>query len=169
MDIRQATTADLDAMWRIFRSVVAAGDSLPFSDDFDVGAFQSHWFGAQASYVAVERAAVVGMYKCGANYPGAGAHVASATYVVCPRAQGKGIGRALVQHSIDHAQGQGFLAMQFNYVVSTNTPAVALYAKLGFTIVGTLPQAFRHGRLGLVDAYVMHRMLADPALVAGGV
>lgn len=86
-------------------------------------------------------------------------HVASATYVVSPAAQGKGIGRALVEHSIAKAQSDGFMAMQFNYVVATNSPAVELYKKLGFAIVGTLPKAFRHRRLGLVDAYVMFRFL----------
>ena len=51
--------------------------------------------------------------------------------------------------------------MQFNFVVSTNTAAVALWQKLGFAIVGTLPKAFRHQSLGYVDAYVMHRFLDD--------
>ena len=60
------------------------------------------------------------------------------------------------------ARSQGYLAMQFNYVVSTNTAAVMLWKKLGFSIVGTLPKAFRHKRLGHVDAYVMYQLLQDP-------
>ena len=146
-------------MWDIFQSVIAGGDALPFSDDFDAETFRSHWFRTQTAYVAVAGSDVLGMYKSGANYPGFGAHVASATYVVHPAAQGRGIGRALVQHSLAKAQSDGFLAMQFNYVVSSNAPAVELYKKLGFTIAGTLPKAFRHKQLGLVDAYVMHRFL----------
>ncbi|WP_383698261.1 GNAT family N-acetyltransferase, partial [Streptomyces sp. NPDC057494] len=71
----------------------------------------------------------------------------------------QGVGRALVEHSLERARAEGFLAMQFNYVVSTNGPAVALYRKLGFDVVGTLPKAFRHGQLGLVDVFVMHRFL----------
>ena len=70
-----------------------------------------------------------------------------------------GCDRAPHQHSLAQARAAGFLAMQFNYVVSTNTLAVALYRKLGFAIVGTLPQAIRNRNLGLVDAYVMHRFL----------
>jgi ribosomal protein S18 acetylase RimI-like enzyme len=62
-------------------------------------------------------------------------------------------------HSLDHARAQGFLAMQFNFVVSSNTRAVKLWQSLGFVIVGRLPQAFRHLRLGLVDALVMYRKL----------
>lgn len=65
----------------------------------------------------------------------------------------------MVQDSLARARGDGYLAMQFNYVVSTNTPAVELYRKLGFAVVGTLPRAFRHRGLGLVDAYVMHKFL----------
>lgn len=146
-------------MWAIFQSVIATGDTLPFAGDFDRETFQSHWFGAQTAYVAVAGSSVLGMYKLGANYPGLGSHIASATYVVSPAAQGKGMGRALVAHSLEQAQSDGFIAMQFNYVVSTNAPAVELYKKLGFDIVGTLPKAFRHQRLGLVDAYVMFRFL----------
>lgn len=159
MHIRLATTADFDAMWSLFQSVIATADALPFAEGFDVEAFRTQWFTTQTSYVAVDGAGVVGMYKMGANYPDLGAHVASATYAVAPAAQGRGIGRALVEHSLAQARSAGFLAMQFNYVVSTNAPAVALYRKLGFEIVGTLPKAFRHRERGLVDAYVMHRFL----------
>jgi ribosomal protein S18 acetylase RimI-like enzyme len=159
MQIRQATTADFDAMWGIFQSVIATGDTLPFSADFDQETFRTHWLGSPTSYVAATETGVLGMYKLGGNYPSHGSHVASATYAVSPSAQGKGIGRALVNHSLAQAQGAGYMAMQFNYVVSTNTPAVELYKKLGFAIVGTLPKAFRHQKLGLVDAYVMFRFL----------
>lgn len=159
MHIRLAAAADFDAMWALFQSVIARGDALPFAEGFGVEAFRNHWFTTQPSRVAVTEAGVVGMYKMGANYPDLGDHVASATYVVDPAAQGQGIGRAMVEHSLAQARSDGFLAMQFNYVVSTNAAAVALYRKLGFAIVGTLPQAFRHRELGLVDAYVMHRFL----------
>lgn len=159
MQIRPAISGDLDAMWRIFQEVIAAGDALPFSADFDVDTFRSHWFGSHRAYVATGGDGIVGMYKMGANYPGPGAHVASATYVVSPHAQGRGIGRALVEHSLARAQEEGFLSIQFNFVVSTNAPAVELYKKLGFAVVGTLPRAFRHKTLGLVDAYVMSRFL----------
>jgi ribosomal protein S18 acetylase RimI-like enzyme len=49
--------------------------------------------------------------------------------------------------------------MQFNFVVSSNTRAVALWESFGFEIVGRLPQAFHHPKLGYVDALVMFRSL----------
>jgi ribosomal protein S18 acetylase RimI-like enzyme len=102
------------------------------------------------------------MYKLGPNQVGRGDHVANASYMVSPAAQGVGVGRMLGEHSVAEARRQGFLAMQFNYVVSTNTGALKLWKKLGFCIVGTLPKAFRHQRLGYVDAYVMYQLLEDP-------
>lgn len=159
MEIRVARQSDFEAMWRIFRAAIATGDALPFAETFGAETFRSHWFQAQTPYVAVQDGRITGLYKIGPNFPDLGAHVASATYVVDPLAQGRGVGRALVEHSLDRARSDGFLAMQFNYVVSTNVPAVALYRKLGFEVVGRLPQAFRHQVLGLVDVYVMHRFL----------
>lgn len=159
MPIRPAAPSDLPAMRDIFDAVVATGDTLPFAAGMPAETFHSHWFGAHRAYVAENQSGIVGMYKVGPNYPDLGSHIASATYLVAPAAQGNGVGRALVTHSIAQAQSEGFVAMQFNYVVSTNTAAVTLYEKLGFSIAGTLPKAFRHRQLGLVDAYVMIKPL----------
>jgi ribosomal protein S18 acetylase RimI-like enzyme len=79
--------------------------------------------------------------------------------MVAPSAQGRGVGRRMGEHCLDEARRLGFRAMQFNLVVSTNEPAVALWKKLGFDIIATVPEAFNHRTLGLVDAYVMYRSL----------
>jgi len=62
-------------------------------------------------------------------------------------------------HSLDHAVQRGFRAMQFNFVVSTNHRAIALWEGLGFRTLARLPQAFNHPREGYVDALVMFRQL----------
>jgi ribosomal protein S18 acetylase RimI-like enzyme len=79
--------------------------------------------------------------------------------MVAPNAQGQGIGRAMGEHCLTEARRLGFRAMQFNFVVSTNTSAIHLWQQLGFKIVGTLPGAFRHPQAGYVDVYVMFRSL----------
>ncbi|OZG71734.1 GNAT family N-acetyltransferase [Hahella sp. CCB-MM4] len=159
VDIRPASMDDFNTMWNIFQSVIETGDALPFGESFDRDTFHQDWFTSHPAYVATNESGVIGMYKMGANYPDLGAHVSSATFLVSPDVQGKGVGRALVCHSLERARSEGFSAMQFNYVVSTNVAAVELYKSLGFSIAGTLPKAFRHKRLGLVDAYVMFRFL----------
>jgi len=100
------------------------------------------------------------MYKIVANQRGLGSHVANASFMVDPSCSGRGIGRQMGEHCLEEARRLGYLAMQFNFVVSTNGAAVALWQKLGFAIVGTVPKAFRHSTLGYVDTYVMYRSLA---------
>jgi L-amino acid N-acyltransferase YncA len=162
--IRPASEDDLEAMWDIFHTHVSAGESYPFAPDTPKHVCYDYWFGPGAtSFVAVmgsER--LLGMYKLVPNQADLGAHVANASYMVSPAAQGVGIGRMLGQHSLDEARRQGYLAMQFNFVVSTNIAAVMLWKQLGFAIVGTLPKAYHHRRLGYVDAYVMYQLLSDP-------
>ena len=124
----------------------------------------SDWFGAGVtSYVADVGGRIEGMYKLIPNQRDLGSHVANASFMVSPDARGNGIGAALGRHCLEEARRAGFKAMQFNFVVSTNTGAVELWKKLGFKIVGTLPGAFRHLTLGYVDAYVMYRVLDEPA------
>jgi L-amino acid N-acyltransferase YncA len=162
--IRPAREADLDAIWDIFHFHLAAGETYPFDAHTPKSACEDYWLGPNVtSFVAVDKAGqVLGMYRILANQAGRGAHVANASYMVADAAQGKGVGYLMGQHSLTEARRLGFLAMQFNFVVSTNTPAVALWQKLGFEIAGTLPKAYRHERLGYVDALVMYQLLSDP-------
>ena len=160
MTIRPATNADADAIWRIFHAVVAGGDSYAFVPETPKSEAVAYFLGPGiASWVAETDGHVIGMYKLIPNHAGRGAHVANASFMVDPGAQGQGAGRMMGEHCLEQARRAGYTAMQFNFVVSTNTAAVELWKKLGFEIVGTLPKAFRHARLGHVDAFVMHRFL----------
>ena len=164
MNIRPAAPGDFDAMWEIFRVIVARGDTYPFAPSTPRADAQAYWFAPNAtSWVIEADGKVVGMYKIVANQPGLGSHVANASFMVDPQFTGKGAGRQMGEHCLEEARRRGFRAMQFNFVVSTNERAVALWLSLGFAIVGTLPGAFRHQRLGYVDAYVMFRPLSREA------
>jgi hypothetical protein len=57
------------------------------------------------------------------------------------------------------ARDEGYRAMQFNAVVETNSRAVALWRSLGFDILTTIPEAFRHPTSGYVGLHVMYRRL----------
>jgi len=160
MVIRLARQTDFPAMWEIFREVVQPGDTYVFAPDTPAEVAHEYFFGPGVqSWVADDGEAIVGMYKLIPNCRDLGSHVANASFMVHPRTQRRGIGRLLGEHCLAEARAAGFLAMQFNFVVSTNTRAVALWRALGFEIVGTLPRAFNHQALGLVDAFVMYRVL----------
>src|SRR6266700_6512823 len=110
-------------------------------------------------FVAEDNGHVVGTYCLQANQEGGGAHVANCGYITAVSATGRGVARAMCEHSLGRARGRRFRAMQFNFVISTNERAVRLWQSFGFEIVGRLPKAFLHPTLGYVDAYIMYRDL----------
>ena len=160
ISVRQARPDHNEAIWEIFHEVVAEGDTYPFSPDTDREEALRVWTEIpRATYVAERGGEVVGTYYIKTNQPGLGSHVCNAGYMVRSRARGMGVGRAMCAHSLDEARSLGYKAMQFNLVVATNLGAVKLWQKMGFEIIGSLRKAFNHARLGLVDAYVMYRLL----------
>ena len=162
MNVRRATEADFEAMWPIFQAVVATEATYTFAPDTSREDAFAYWFApGVTAYVAEVLGRIVAMYKLVANQRDLGSHVANASFMVDPLHRGRGVGKVLGLHCLREARKAGFLAIQFNLVVSTNEAAVALWQKLGFTIVGTLPKVFRHRERGYVDAYVMHRFLDD--------
>ena len=162
LQIRAATSSDREAIWTIFQAVVAPGDTYTFDPAISRDEALAYWFqSSHQCYVAEREGEVVATYVLKANQPALGSHVANAAFMVSPNARGAGVGRSLGEHSLNEARRLGFRAMQFNFVVSTNEPAVRLWRQLGFAIVGTLPGAFRHPQKGYVDAYVMFRSLAE--------
>ena len=160
LQIREISADEFGLLWPIFRDVVAAGDSYSYPPDIGFEAARTLWTGGDARcFIAELDGACVGGYLLHANQPGLGNHVANAGYMVAPALRGRGIAGALCEHSLQQARAAGFLAMQFNFVVSTNAAAVHLWRKHGFAVIGRVPQAFRHAREGLVDVLVMHRVL----------
>ncbi len=158
LKIRVAEDKDFEAIWPIFHEVVSGGDTYAFSPNTRPEEAYQLWMKLPTTtYVATEDEEVVGTYYIKPNQPGLGSHVCNAGFMVAASARGQGIGRKLGEHAMKQAKIQGFKAMQFNFVVSTNEQAVKLWKSLGFTIAGTLPNAFNHQQLGWVDLYVMYQ------------
>ena len=160
MLIRPATDRDKDAIWAIMEPIIRAGETYTLPRDMDKESALAYWFSAYREvFVAEENGQIVGTYCLQANQKGGGAHVANCGYMTAVPSMGRGVARAMCEHSLDRARERGFRAMQFNFVISTNERAVRLWQSFGFEIVGTLPKAFLHPTSGYVDAYVMYRDL----------
>lgn len=160
LQIREASSADWPAIWAIIAAVVAPGTTYTLEPEVSEQDARTYWMGeGLTAYVAIHAGQVVGTYAMRANQRGLGSHVANAGFMVRPDAEGQGIGAAMGNHALAQARARGFLAMQFNCVVSTNQRAIRLWESLGFSVVGTVPRAFRHPSQGLVDIHVMHRFL----------
>ena len=76
-----------------------------------------------------------------------------------PGASGLGVGKAMGEFSLEEAKRLGYKAMQFNIVIKSNERAIRLWEKLGFKIIGEIPEAFNHKQNGLTDAFIMHQKL----------
>jgi ribosomal protein S18 acetylase RimI-like enzyme len=160
MLIRPALPDDEDGIWRVLEPAIVTGETYALPRDMTRDDALAYWAApSHEVFVAKEREVLVGTYFMRPNQPGGGAHVANCAYMVAPAATGRGIAQAMCEHSLEQARARGFLAMQFNFVVSSNERAVRLWQHMGFEIVGRLPKAFRHPSLGRVDALVMYRQL----------
>jgi ribosomal protein S18 acetylase RimI-like enzyme len=165
MVIHPANSADADSIWAILEPTIRAGETYTLPRTMDRERALAYWlsphhtvFVAEQDVAGQERE-VLGTYYLRANQKGGGAHVCNCGYMTAARASGRGVASAMCEHSLEYARSHGFLAMQFNFVVSSNLPAIHLWRKFGFETVGRLPKAFLHPSLGYVDALVMYRVL----------
>jgi RimJ/RimL family protein N-acetyltransferase len=161
-EIREYRDSDWLSTWPILEETVRAGDTYTFSPQSSQQQMRTAWVELPArTFVACDlEGRIVGSYFIKANQPGLGGHVCNCGYVVASSARGRGIASLMCEHSQAQALAMGFKAMQFNFVVSTNIRAIQLWERLGFSVVGRLPGAFNHQKLGYVDALVMFKQLA---------
>lgn len=162
--IRQAGAADAATLADLLLPVFRAGDSYTVDPDITADEAVAYWCAPEKTvFLCHEGSTPVGTYYLRPNQGGGGAHVCNCGYVTADAARGRGIARAMLDHSLAEARGRGYRAMQYNFVVATNTRAIDTWTRAGFDTVGRLRAAFRHPTLGYVDALVMMRSLVDPA------
>jgi L-amino acid N-acyltransferase YncA len=144
------------------RRIAAAGETFSWERDVSEADARSRWFHQLPgrTFVAIDQdGTIVGTAESEPNHGGPAAHVATASFMVDPMRQHRGIGRALCEHVLQAARADGYRAMQFNAVVETNTAAVELWRSFGFDILATVPEAFRHPTAGYVGLHIMYRRL----------
>ncbi|MDJ0319108.1 GNAT family N-acetyltransferase [Pseudarthrobacter sp. PS3-L1] len=161
MEIRVGTDRDWPEIYSFYRSTMAAGLTYALPADQGLDEARPFWMESAPgqTVVAVDGTDILGSAKMGPNRPGRGSHIATASFLVAPAHEGRGVGRALGRYVLDWARSEGYHGIQFNAVVETNLAAVHLWKSLGFTVVGTVPEAFDHPDHGLVGLHVMYRVL----------
>jgi ribosomal protein S18 acetylase RimI-like enzyme len=163
LQIRRSRLDDRDEIWSILEPALRAGETYTLPRDISRAGALAYWHRDDHEvFVAEDAGRILGTYFLRANQSGGGDHVANCGYMTSPDSQGKGVARAMLEHSLARARARGFLAMQFNFVVSTNLRAVKTWQAYGFEIVGRLPSAFKHPDQGFVDALVMYKHLDPP-------
>jgi ribosomal protein S18 acetylase RimI-like enzyme len=158
--INTAIEADKEEVWAIIKAVISTGDTYTFEPNTPKETLLNYWFGSDKhTYVACFKGKIVGTFLIKDNQIGLGSHIANAAYMVAPTSAGLGVGKLMGEFSLIEAKKLGYDAMQFNFVVKSNIHAVKLWQKIGFSIIGEIPDAFRHASEGMTNAYIMYRKL----------
>ena len=156
MQISEITKSDFEVFWPTFKEIVVAQETYAFDPKINFESAYNLWcLSPHKTYVIKENGLILGSYYIKANASGPSSHISNCGYMVSPESRGKGIARKLCLQ----AKELGYSAMQFNSVVSTNEIAIKLWKKLGFKIIGTIPNAYNHKTLGFVDSFIMHKQL----------
>ena len=139
--IREYRPADDEAILAAYREAVAAGDSFPPSESPSLERMREVWVEDKSVVLTAElEGEFAGCCYVRPNFTGRAARIANAGYLVPERARGRGVGRALLERSLEEARRLGFRAMMFNLVFERN-PARRLWEAAGFEVIGRIPRA----------------------------
>jgi ribosomal protein S18 acetylase RimI-like enzyme len=160
MLVRKAGIADAHAIAAIILPTIREGATYSLDPDLSEADALAYWMGPdKETFVVEDEGEVVGTYYMRPNQGGGGRHVCNCGYMTSAAAVGRGVASRMCEHSLGHARERKYRAMQFNFVVSTNEGAIRLWQRMGFDIVGRLPDAFKHPSKGFVDALVLFQTL----------
>ena len=148
---------DLEKAIEIWNEVVEDGRAFPQTEPLSKEDGKA--FFKSQSYTGIakieETGEIIGLYILHPNNVGRCGHIANASYAVERNARGHHAGEALVKDCLIKGKELGFKILQFNAVVASNTAALALYQKLGFKRLGTVPGGFLNID-GIYEDIILH-------------
>ncbi len=161
MKLKNIEKKDLTQAIQIWNEVVQDGVAFPQLEVLDEKSGWDFFESQTLTRVLLDGEKVVGLYILHPNNVGRCGHICNASYAVKKECRGKHIGEKLVLDCLEQAKNCGFRILQFNAVVATNTSALALYKKLGFTQLGIIPEGFLLKDGSYVDIIPHYKRLQD--------
>ena len=148
--LRPARLSDLDALLQL--------ENATFTSDLLSRRRMRHWVGASNGIfiVAVDASdALAGYALVFTRRDSTSARIYS--LALAPSARGQGLGSRLIRDIEQRCRAAGFTHIYLE-VAHDNRPALALYDKLGYARIRSLPQFYEDGK----DAWRMEKALANP-------
>jgi phosphinothricin acetyltransferase len=168
--IRPSTPADIPAITRIYAHAVTYGTAsfeLEPPDEAEMTRRQRALLDGGFPYCVAEQGSAVVGYAYAGPYRTRPAYrftVEDSIYID-PAAQGRGIGRALLERLIADSEARGFRQMLAVIGDSAQSASIALHRAAGFHYAGNLQNVgFKFGRW--LDSVLMQRPLGPGALTA---
>lgn len=146
---------DLEGVRKIWNEITQKGNAFPGEEIYDPKGMAEFLAGQTRVTCAKQEGKVVGFYILHPNNVGRAGHIANASFGVSCECRGSGIGEKLVKDCLEKAKQDGFRGLQFNAVVASNTAAITVYRKCGFTTVGMIPGGYRMKDGHYEDIYIM--------------
>ncbi len=159
--IKPYNKADIKAATAIWNEVVEDGIAFPQTDCLTEQSGDEFFISQSFTGIAydTDSGKAAGLYILHPNNIGRCGHICNASFAVSSSFRGNGVGEILVKHCLQKGKELGFKILQFNAVVATNTAALSLYKKLGFTALGTIPNGFMLKNGSYEDIVVHYKTL----------
>lgn len=158
--VRPIGADEFDKVWPIFEAIIREGRTYSYAPDLAFEESRDIWCAPEKTpYIAEVDGEPVGTFYLRSNQLGLGDHIANGGFMVAKEHLGKGYGTQMGQMMVDEAKRRGYYGMQFNFIVDDNEPSLRIWKRLGFEIVGTVPDAFRHSEKGMMPVHIMFKRL----------
>ena len=145
-------------LYELFIEILIEGDSYPQLIPYTFEEFQNYFFSRDSKVLICKKTdtnEIIGGFYIKPNFPGKSSHIANCGYIVKEKYRGQNIGFHLGKCSIDIAKELGYTSIIFNLVFKENIRAISLWEKLGFQIIGVIPDAIKKNNGDLQDAVIM--------------
>lgn len=139
MQLKQATIADWDAIRAIYHDGILTGEAT-FNTAADIGTGEA-WFAGKIATLTFKAVADDGTMLGWSTVSPVSkrrvyAGIGEISVYVAADAQGRGVGSALVAHTLQQAENQGMWMIEAR-IFPTNQASLHLHTKHGFRVLGT--------------------------------
>lgn len=141
-----------NALHELMNVIIEEGTTYSFEDPLNTKEFEDYYckyfigvavLGDVTDPKDVKGEDVMGSFYIKPNYAGRSSHICNGGFLVMTSARGRGVGKIMAQQYVKWAPKLGYKSSVFNLVYASNIASRKLWDRLGFTVIGRVPQCAR--------------------------